>query len=54
MIEEDEFTKSIFVVIGLGLIGGSLALRLKGRKQTILAVDPDPFTREYAVTHKDL
>ena len=52
MIEEDEFTKSIFVVIGLGLIGGSLALRLKGRKQTILAVDPDPFTREYAVTHK--
>jgi len=40
------------VVVGLGLMGGSLALGLKAHNQTILAVDPDPDTREYAFRNR--
>ncbi len=36
-------------VVGLGLMGGSMALALRGDCQRITGVDPDPTTREYAV-----
>ncbi len=35
-------------VVGVGLIGGSLALRLHARGLDVVAVDPDPATRELA------
>jgi prephenate dehydrogenase len=39
-------------VVGLGLMGGSLALALRGCVETLVGVDPNPFTRAYAVEHK--
>jgi prephenate dehydrogenase len=39
-------------IIGLGLMGGSLALGLQGRCKGISAIDPDPATREYALAKK--
>lgn len=38
-------------VVGLGLMGGSIALALRPFVDTIVAVDPDPATREYALQH---
>ena len=35
-------------IIGLGLMGGSLALALRGKCQLILGLDPDPATRDLA------
>lgn len=39
------FTNTKIAIVGLGLMGGSLAMGLRGRCQTLLAVDPDPATR---------
>ena len=36
-------------IIGLGLMGGSLALALQGKCAAVLGVDPDPAARELAV-----
>ncbi len=36
-------------VVGLGLMGGSLALALRPFAGTVTAVDPDPQTRAYAI-----
>jgi prephenate dehydrogenase len=36
-------------ILGLGLMGGSLALALRGKCQLILGVDPDPQTLELAL-----
>ena len=36
-------------VVGLGLMGGSLALALRGVADTITGVDSDPATRDYAL-----
>ena len=38
-------------IAGLGLMGGSLALALRGRCRRILAVDPDPGTRRLALAN---
>lgn len=38
-------------IVGLGLMGGSLALALRGIAGRITGVDPDPHTRAYAVQH---
>ncbi|MCB9454658.1 MAG: prephenate dehydrogenase/arogenate dehydrogenase family protein [Anaerolineaceae bacterium] len=38
-------------IVGLGLMGGSLALALRGVAGTITGVDPDEETRRYAVEH---
>jgi prephenate dehydrogenase len=49
MKDEDFFANFKVTFLGLGLMGGSLALSLKGRCRKILAVDPDPVTREFAL-----
>jgi prephenate dehydrogenase len=36
-------------ILGLGLMGGSLALALRGRAAEVLAADPDPATRALAL-----
>ena len=53
MIQDDEdFASYKVVVVGLGLMGGSLAQGLKLKGQFIIAVDPDPDTRMYAVQNQ--
>ena len=51
MADEDGFLleKSIIAIIGLGLMGGSLAMALKGKCAGLLAVVPRPSTRELAL-----
>jgi prephenate dehydrogenase len=39
-------------VVGLGLMGGSLALALRERAETITGVEMNPEAREYAVAHR--
>ncbi len=43
------FTSRHLAVVGLGLMGGSLALALRGHTGTITGIDPDPETRTYAL-----
>ncbi|MDZ4766496.1 MAG: prephenate dehydrogenase [Chloroflexota bacterium] len=38
-------------IVGLGLMGGSMALALRGCVETLVGVDPNPLTRAYAVEH---
>lgn len=38
-------------VVGLGLMGGSLAIALRSHADTITGVDLDPATRQYALEH---
>ncbi|MBZ0297795.1 MAG: prephenate dehydrogenase/arogenate dehydrogenase family protein [Anaerolineae bacterium] len=45
------FTARHLVVVGLGLMGGSLALALRDYADTITGVDADEVTRTYAVEH---
>ena len=51
MADEGGFNleKSRIAIIGLGLMGGSLALALKGKCADLLAVVPRPSTRELAL-----
>jgi prephenate dehydrogenase len=48
---EDDFSLSQakIAIVGLGLMGGSLALALKGKCAALYGVDPDPVTRELAI-----
>lgn len=43
------FTARHLAVVGLGLMGGSLALALRGRAARITGIDTHPETRDYAV-----
>ena len=52
MNEEDLFLDYRIAVIGLGLIGGSLALRLKNSSKSLMAVDPDPDTQRIALNNQ--
>jgi prephenate dehydrogenase len=36
------------VIFGLGLMGGSLALALRGRCRSVIGIDPDPVARQIA------
>jgi prephenate dehydrogenase len=47
--DNDFFTDLRVAVVGLGLMGGSLALGLRGRCREILAVEPDPCARDLAL-----
>lgn len=50
-MDEDGFTSlsgARVAIVGLGLMGGSLALALRGRCAGLLGIDPDPGTRELA------
>lgn len=38
-------------VVGLGLMGGSMALALRDHADTITGIDPNPDTRAYALEH---
>jgi prephenate dehydrogenase len=38
-------------IVGLGLMGSSLALALRNNTDEIIGVDPSPVTRDYAVLH---
>jgi prephenate dehydrogenase len=51
MADDDGFIleKSKIAIIGLGLMGGSLALALKGKCADLLAVVPRPSTRDLAL-----
>lgn len=44
-----DLKQSTVAIIGLGLMGGSLALALRGHCQRILGIDPDPVTRDLAL-----
>jgi prephenate dehydrogenase len=50
MPDETDFflSRSTIAIIGLGLMGGSLALALKGRCAAVHGIDPDPATLEMA------
>ena len=50
MAEEGGFilSQSKIAIIGLGLMGGSLALALKGRCAALYGIDSDPATLELA------
>ena len=52
MDEPGFFSTQTVAIYGLGLMGGSLALGLSGHCREILAVDPDPLTRELALREK--
>jgi prephenate dehydrogenase len=48
-MDEDGFlSASRVAIVGLGLMGGSLALALKGKCQMVLGIDADPATVELA------
>jgi prephenate dehydrogenase len=44
MNQPDLLSNCKVAILGLGLMGGSLALRLRGRCQSLLGCDPDPAT----------
>lgn len=46
---EDALARSKIAILGLGLMGGSLALALRGRCARLLGVDPDPAAVELAL-----
>ena len=53
-MEEPDFTnlaQARVAVVGLGLMGGSLALALRGRCQTLWGVDSNPDVQAYACQH---
>lgn len=46
------FKSSHLTIVGLGLMGGSLAKALRGAADTITGVDASAETRDYALAHK--
>ena len=46
------FTSRHLAVVGLGLMGGSLAMALRGCAETITGIDPDAAARQYALDNK--
>ena len=48
-MEPGEFKTAHLAVVGLGLMGGSLALAMRDHADTITGIDPDPDTRAYAL-----
>ncbi|MBL6980460.1 MAG: prephenate dehydrogenase/arogenate dehydrogenase family protein [Anaerolineales bacterium] len=49
MEDPDFFTNTRIAIVGLGLMGGSLALGLRAHCQTLMAVDPDPIAHDLAL-----
>lgn len=43
------FRAKHLAIVGLGLMGGSMALALRGCVETITGIDPNPQTRDYAL-----
>lgn len=46
------FAGTQVAIIGLGLMGGSLALGLRNKCKDLFAVEPDPFTQELAIRER--
>jgi prephenate dehydrogenase len=53
-MDDSNFTlaTSNIAIIGLGLMGGSLALGLRGKCAALFGIDPDPATRELALSQQ--
>ncbi len=53
-MSEDGFSldDSIIAIVGLGLMGGSLALALKGHCRALYGIDSDPVTLDLALSRK--
>ena len=51
MTEDIFLAEQTIAIVGLGLMGGSLAMALRPHVATLLAVDSDPETRRYALEH---
>lgn len=51
MDEPDFISSSTIAIIGLGLMGGSLAMALHGKCKKLLGIDPDPESQAYALDH---
>jgi prephenate dehydrogenase len=47
--KEDDFVQATVAIVGLGLMGGSLAFALKGKCTRVLGVDHDPRTIDLAL-----
>lgn len=52
MDESDFISNARLAIVGLGLMGGSLAMALQGKCATLLGVDADPQTVELALRRK--
>lgn len=50
--EDGFFAARRIAIVGLGLMGGSLALALRGRVAALLGIDPDPATRRLALERR--
>ena len=48
-MEEADFSQQRVAILGLGLMGGSLALGLHGKASEVRGADPDPRARELAL-----
>jgi prephenate dehydrogenase len=46
--DEPAFFAGRLAIVGLGLMGGSLAMALQGKCTAVLGIDPDPYTVELA------
>jgi prephenate dehydrogenase len=46
--DEPAFFAGRLAIVGLGLMGGSLAMALQGKCAALLGIDPDPYTVELA------
>lgn len=47
-----DLAKKKVAIVGLGLMGGSLAMALKGKVDFLLGIDPDEGTRQFAEAHQ--
>jgi prephenate dehydrogenase len=52
MLKLDSLANARITIFGLGLMGGSLAMSLKGSCTSIYGIDPDPSAVAYANEHK--
>jgi len=52
MAEPNLLAESRIAILGLGLMGGSLAMALKGQCTQTFGIDPDPLAVAYAQKHK--
>jgi prephenate dehydrogenase len=49
IMSKSGFRTRHLAIVGLGLMGASMALSLRGRAERITGIDPSPETREYAI-----
>jgi prephenate dehydrogenase len=52
MSEKDFISNKKIAIAGLGLMGGSLAMALRGKCRTLVGIDPDPQARKFAIKNK--